>query len=163
MLSLHHTWPAGITSYLTFDLNHVVILTGSWYKMEVCVICQQPLGKCHNEAQWVYRQPCYLVGDLPSATLAEKGCASIKNTSEEREDADAIQPFPEERVHRDCRRNYCKPDQIAKISRIKQGMIGEAAFERPALRSDDDKFSFKSNFFFVVSWLWLETRKKILM
>ena len=26
-------------------------------------------------------------------------------------------------------------------------MIGEAAFERPALRSDDDKFSFKSNFF----------------
>ena len=27
-------------------------------------------------------------------------------------------------------------------------MIGEAAFERPALRSDDDKFSFKSNCFF---------------
>ena len=27
-------------------------------------------------------------------------------------------------------------------------MIGEAAFERPALISDDDKFSFKSNFFF---------------
>ena len=26
-------------------------------------------------------------------------------------------------------------------------MIGEAAFERPALRSEDDKFRFKSNFF----------------
>ena len=26
-------------------------------------------------------------------------------------------------------------------------MIGEAAFERPALRSDDDKFSFKSKCF----------------
>ena len=26
-------------------------------------------------------------------------------------------------------------------------MMGEAAFERPALRSDDDKFSFKSTFF----------------
>ena len=38
-------------------------------------------------------------------------------------------------------------------------MIGEAAFERPALRSDDDKFSFKSNFFFVVSRLWLEARE----
>ena len=27
-------------------------------------------------------------------------------------------------------------------------VIGEAAFERPALRSDDDKFSIKSNCFF---------------
>ena len=43
-------------------------------------------------------------------------------------------------------------------------MIGEAAFERPALTSDDDKFSFKSNcFFFVVSRPWLETREKVLM
>ena len=42
----------------------------------------------------IYRQTCYLVGDLPSATLTEKGCASIKKASEEREDADAIQPFP---------------------------------------------------------------------
>ena len=43
-------------------------------------------------------------------------------------------------------------------------MIGEAAFERPALRSDDDKFSFKSDcVFFVVSQLWLETREKVLM
>ena len=42
-------------------------------------------------------------------------------------------------------------------------MIAEAAFERPALRSDDDKFSFKSNFFFVVNRLWLETIEKVLM
>ena len=61
------------------------------------------------------RQPCYLVGDLPSATLTEKGCASIKKASEEREDADAIQHFPGERVHRDRRRNYCKPDQMQKV------------------------------------------------
>ena len=109
----------------------------------------------------MHRQPCYLVGDLPSATLTEKGCAGIEKASEEIEDAGAIQPFPGERVHRDCRRNYCKPDQIAKSSCIKQGMIGEAASERPALRSDDDKLSFKSNcFFFVVSRLWLETKKR---
>ncbi len=31
------------------------------------------------------------------------------------EDADAIQPFPGESVHRDSRRNYCKLDQIEKI------------------------------------------------
>ena len=30
-------------------------------------------------------------------------------------------------------------------------MIGETAFERPALKSDDDKFSFKSNCFFFFS------------
>ena len=29
-------------------------------------------------------------------SLTEKGCASIKKASEEREDADAIQPFPGE-------------------------------------------------------------------
>ena len=84
-------------------------------------------------------------------TLTEKGCASVKKASGEREDADAIQPLPGERVHRDCGRNYCKPDQIAKRSRIKQGMMVEAAFERPALRSDDDKFRFKSNCFFLWS------------
>ena len=82
----------------------------------------------------------------------------------ERENAEAIQPFPGERVHWDCQRNYCKPDQIEKSSGIKQGMVGEAAFERPALRSDDDKFSIKSNcVFFVVSRLWLETRENVLM
>ena len=103
-----------------------------------------------------YRQTCFLVGDLPSATLTEKGCASIKKASEEREDADAIQPFPG-----DCRRNYCKPDQIAKKLRIKQGMIGEAAFERPALRSDDDKFSFKSDSFFLwsASYGWKQEKR----
>ena len=47
-----------------------------------------------------------------------------------------------------CQRNYCKPDQIAKSSRIKQGMIGEAAFERPALRSDDDNLALNQTFFF---------------
>ena len=48
-------------------------------------------------------------------------------------------------------------DQIANSSRIKQGMIGEAGSERPALRSD------LALFFFVVSRLWLETREKVLM
>ncbi len=115
--------------------------------MEVCVICQQPLGKYRNEAKGVHNQPCYLVGDLPCATLTDKGCASINKAIEEREDANAIQPSPRERIHQDCRRNYCKPDQVAKSLRIKQG-IGETAFKRPALRSDDDKFSFKSNCFF---------------
>ena len=68
--------------------------------MEVCVICQQPLGKYHNEAKGVHNQPCYLVGDLPCATLTDKGCASIKKAIEEREDANAIQPSPGERVTR---------------------------------------------------------------
>ena len=63
--------------------------------MEVCVICQQQLGKYHNEAKGVHNQPCYLVGDLPCATLTDKGCASIKKAIEEREDANAIQPSGE--------------------------------------------------------------------
>ncbi len=114
--------------------------------MEVCVICQQPLGKYRNEAKGVNNLQYYLVGDLPCATLTDKRCASIKKAIEEREDANAIHPSGE-RVHQDWRRNYCKPDQVVKSLRIKHG-IGETAFKRPALRSGDDKFSFKSNCFF---------------
>ena len=40
----------------------------------ICVICQEPLGKYHNEAKGVHNQPSYLIGDLPCATLTDKGC-----------------------------------------------------------------------------------------
>ena len=89
-----------------------------------CVICKKPLGICHNETEWVESEDVIqILGESPSSTLTEKGCAGIKKASEVRKND--IKPLPGQKVHQDCRRKYCNPQQIAR--NIKQGTTDEAA------------------------------------
>ena len=68
-------------------------------KSEECAICKLPIGTSSK------------------AVLGEKGCMSINKASEER--GDTIYCTPGEQVHQECRRKYCKPEQIAKDFRKK--------------------------------------------
>ncbi len=60
---------------------------------ECCAICTHPV-------------------DSSVSTLGEKGSLAINKASKLRKDS--IHTVRGKKVHQDCRRNYCKPDQIAK-------------------------------------------------
>ena len=61
---------------------------------QVCAICKK------------------LIGELPKATLGEKGSATINQASKVRNEA--IDFTAGQQVHQECRRLYCSPTQIAK-------------------------------------------------
>ena len=56
---------------------------------ELCAICKHPVDS----------------GDHSASTLYPKGSLAINEASH---------TVPGEKVHKDCRRKYCNPDQIAK-------------------------------------------------
>ena len=60
-----------------------------------CVICNQPIG------------------DTPEVILGGKGSAGINKASKERNDS--LHCTAGQHVHQACRKNYCAPNQIAKI------------------------------------------------
>lgn len=49
---------------------------------------------------------------VPSSTLTEKGSSTINCASNARKDS--IHAMPGDKIHRECRRKYCNPHQIAK-------------------------------------------------
>ena len=54
---------------------------------------------------------------------------------------------PGQQVHQECRRNYCKPDQIAKTLRLKvQGIATNTG--KQVLRSAERQFNFSTDCFF---------------
>ena len=68
-------------------------------KSEECAICKLPIRTSSK------------------AVLGEKGCMSINKASEER--GYTIYCTPGEQVYQECRRKYCKPEQIVKDLRKK--------------------------------------------
>ena len=76
-------------------------------KSEECAICKLPIGASSK------------------AVLGEKGCMSINKASEER--GDTIYCTPGEQVHQECRRKYCKPEQIVRSSKERSNS-GEYSF-----------------------------------
>ena len=95
---------------------------------EECVICKQPTGT------------------LPKATLTEKGSGSINKASKERKDT--VFCSPGQKVHQECRRKYCKPDQIAKALRSKEQQVISMNAEKQVLRSAEKEFNFSTNCFY---------------
>ena len=57
---------------------------------------------------------------------------------------DSIHTVPGEKVHKDCRRKYCKPDQIAKDTKQE----ASTSSDRHVLRSSEEGFSFATDCFF---------------
>ena len=98
---------------------------------EHCVICKQPIDRETS----------------PGATLTEKGCSTINRASEAR--IDTVNAIPGQQVHKECRRKYCNPQQIAiTVKRGKEGVQHAADTGRPALRSAEKQFNFSTDCFF---------------
>ena len=95
---------------------------------EECVICKQPTGT------------------LPKATLTEKGSGSINKASKERKDT--VFCSHGQKVHQECRRKYCKPDQIAKALRSKEQQVIPMNAEKQVLRSAKKEFNFSTKCFY---------------
>lgn len=89
---------------------------------------------------------CKQDGGGPSAsTLTEKGCSAINQASSARKDS--IHTVPGERVHKDCRRIYCNPHQIAKDT-MKEESKASTSSDRHVLRSSEEGFSFNTDCLF---------------
>jgi len=88
---------------------------------EVCVICNQLID-----------------GTSPTATLGEKGSLSINKASQSR--GDSIHSKSGQKVHQDCRRKYCNPQQVAKL-------LGHN-IQKSGLRSSEGQFTWSTDCFF---------------
>ncbi len=93
---------------------------------ECCAICTHPVASSVS-------------------TFGEKGSLAINQASKLRKDS--IHTVPGEKVHQDCRRNYCKPDQIAKDTKHEQSKPSTSS-DRFILRSSEERFSFATDCFF---------------
>ncbi len=80
---------------------------------ECCAICTHPV-------------------DSSASTLGEKGSLAINQARK-----GSIHTVPGEKVHQDCRRNYCKPDQIAKDIKHEQSKLSTSS-DRLVLRSSEE-------------------------
>ena len=60
---------------------------------------------------------------------------------------DTIHTVPGAKVHRDCRKKYCNPHQVAKDTKGENSEPGTSS-ERYVLRSSEEGFSFKNDCFF---------------
>ncbi len=88
---------------------------------EVCVICNQLID-----------------GTSPTATLGEKGSLSTNKASQSR--GDSIHSKSGQKVHQDCRRKYCNPQQVAK-------QLGHN-IQKSGLRSSEGQFTWSTDCFF---------------
>ena len=97
---------------------------------EDCIICKQPLEETS-----------------PTATLGEKGSASINKASDSRNDT--IHSLAGQQVHQECRRKYCNPQQIARVAKLGNQKYGTAVdTARHQLRSSEKQFNFSTDCFF---------------
>lgn len=118
---------------LVFKFSNIIIdaYISAMEVPEVCAICNKPLDPS-------------VPGD--SSTLGVKGSATINQVSSTRKDE--IHTAPGEKVHKDCRKTYCNPHQVAKDTREENSQDPCASGERYALRSSEEVFSFKTDCFF---------------
>ena len=97
---------------------------------EDCIICKQPLE-----------------GTSTTATLGEKGSASINKANYSRNDT--IHSLAGQQVHQECRRKYCNPQQIARVAKLGKQKYGTAVdTARHQLRSAEKQFNFSTDCFF---------------
>ena len=106
-----------------------------------CVICKQSTGT------------------LPKATLTEKGSESINKASKERKDT--IFCLPGQKVHQECCRKYCKPDQIAKALRTKEQQVMCMNTENKCLDQQKGNLILALTVSTVVNQQCLERREKV--
>ena len=85
---------------------------------ELCAICKHPVDS----------------GDHSASTLYPKGSLAINEASNSRKDS--IHTVPGEKVHKDCRRKYCNPDQIAKDTKQEEATPSTSS-DRHVLRSSE--------------------------
>ena len=80
----------------------------------------------------------------PSAgvSLTEKGSNGINRASKER--GDQVEVEAADQVHKDCRREFCRPSNIEKEKR-KRSHEGLGHTHRPARRSGSQQFDFKTH------------------
>ena len=96
---------------------------------ELCAICKHPVDS----------------GDHSASTLYPKGSLAINEASNSRKDS--IHTVPGDKVHKDCRRKYCNPDQIAKDTKQEESTPSTSS-DRHLLRSSEGGFSFATDCFF---------------
>jgi len=109
---------------------------------EKCALCNQPLDT------------------TPNVILGEKGCASINKASEERKDI--VYCVPGQLVHQECRRQYCKPEQIAKSLRVKEtpAQADTVSDGKHVLRSTQKQFNFGTDCFFCGKPAFFDKKRK---
>ena len=88
---------------------------------ELCAICKHPVDS----------------GEHSASTLYPKGSLAINEASNSRKDS--IHTVPGDKVHKDCRRKYCNPDQIAKDTKQKESTPSTSS-DRHLLRSSEGGF-----------------------
>ena len=88
---------------------------------ELCAICKHPVDS----------------GDHSASTLYPKGSLAINEASNSRKDS--IHTVPGDKVHKDCRRKYCNPDQIAKDTKQEESTPSTSS-DRHLLRSSEGGF-----------------------
>ena len=113
-------------SFLFATVMQLLINISAMEVPEWCAICKHPV-------------------DSSASTLGEKGSLTINQASKSRKDS--IHTVPGEKVHKDCRRQYCKPDQIAKDTKQEQSKPSTSS-DRLVLRSSEEGFSFATDCFF---------------
>ena len=89
------------------------------------------------------------------ATLHDKGSASINQASQER--GDNIHTSPGQQVHKACRRDYCKPDNIAKVLRQQQELPSAHSCKR---RSEEQSFDFQSDCLYCGQAIKCDSKRK---
>lgn len=85
-----------------------------------------------------------VVGEQPPTTLGVKGSDAINRASADRKDV--IQTLPGQQVHKECRKKYCNPHQIAKAVNEKEE--GPSIQCLPVLRSTEREFNYQTECLF---------------
>lgn len=85
-----------------------------------------------------------LDGEGEVVTLREKGSEGINRASAER--SDTIDTVPGQQVHKNCRREYCLPSNIARAKKLAETTSSETTSNRHSLtRKAEHCFSFKTD------------------
>lgn len=108
----------------------------------VCVICQTPITE----------------GSTDIVTLGEKGSDGINRASQERNDT--ILTAPGQQVHKICRRDYCKPQNIQRALKESQGETSSPQKKRSLTRSAESSFSFQTDCFYCATEVVFESDDK---
>lgn len=99
----------------------------------------------------------WFIGMLKHSVLTEKGVQSINKASEDRGE-DVISTVGE-KVHQECRRRYCNPQQVAKAVKQSSGKMEETS-KTYSLRSREEEFNFKSHCFFCGQLAKVDNKRK---
>ena len=96
-------------------------------------------------------------GGSSVSTIRERGSSATNRASDRRKDI--IHTVPGQMVHIECRRKYCKADQIAMVVRQEQPQPSTSR-DRHILRSSEEGFSFKTDCIFCGRLIKLGRKRK---